>query len=60
MSAHRVPGIEAYPDLAQRFELRLGQLANDDCGGCKTRELVEVFKGLVAARQKRDSDFRKR
>lgn len=61
MSAHRVPGIEAYPDLVSRFDLRLGMLlGKDSCGGCKVRELVSTFKELVAKRQKRDNDFRRR
>jgi len=59
MSNRRVPGIEAYPDLAARFDLRLGQVV-DKCGGCKVRELINTFKKLVEDRQKRDNDFRKR
>lgn len=59
--SHKVPGIEAYPALVARFDNRLGQLlAKDECGGCKIRELVETFTGLVKERQKRDNDFRKR
>ena len=57
---HRVPGIESFPDLAKRFDLRLGQLESDSCGGCKIRELIETFTELVRARQKRDNDFRRR
>ncbi len=56
-----VPGIAAYPDLQQRYDVKLGRLlANDSCGGCKIRELNETFATLVSARQKRDKDFRKR
>ena len=59
--SHKVPGIEAYPSLVSRFDHRLGQLlAKDECGGCKIRELVETFTGLVKERQKRCNDFRKR
>jgi hypothetical protein len=61
MNSHRVPGIEAYPDLVSRFDVRLGRLlTKDDCGGCKVRELIDTFKKLVADRQKRDNDFRRR
>lgn len=56
----RIPGIEKFPDLQARFQLRLGQLAADSCGGCKLRALVETFTAMVIARQKRDNDFRKR
>lgn len=58
--SHRVPGIEAYPDLAARFDTRLSRLQrSDDCGGCKIKELVQTFVDLVKARQKRDNDFRR-
>lgn len=57
---HRIPGIERFPDLVKRFEHRLGQLAQDNCGGCKLRELIATFNDLVRTRQKRDNDFRKR
>ena len=59
--SHQVAGLEAYPDLRARFDTRLGNLlTSDSCGGCKVRELVEVFTALVKDRQKRDSDFRTR
>lgn len=61
MSLHRVPGIEAYPDLVRRFENKLARTqAGDDCGGCKTREVIETFTKLVQQRQKRDKDFFRR
>lgn len=56
----RVPGIEQFPDLVKRFEYRLGHLTQDNCGGCKLRDLIATFNGLVRARLKRDNDFRKR
>lgn len=56
----RIPGLDKFPDLQKRFDLRLGRLAADRCGGCKTRELVETFTALVTARLKRDNDLRRR
>lgn len=56
----RLPqGLEQYPDLKLRYELRLGQM-KDNCGGCEIRRLHETFTELIAARQKRDNDFLKR
>lgn len=60
MTHRRVPGLEQYPDLVKRFEHQIGRALSGDCGGCKVKEVIETFTGLVRSRQKRDNDFRKR
>jgi len=55
-----LPGIEAYPELAERLEMKLARISRvSACGGCERSRVIGSFRNMLQRRIERDKGRRR-
>jgi hypothetical protein len=57
MANYSIHGIDAYPDLAKRFQAEL-RMATPSCSSCASTKIVRKYKMLLDQRVKKNSRIR--